>query len=213
MVAFSLSLFRKFVFITCSVFSVIVIGIAADLTNLKTHLFYSVYWAFVQSLSVATAVLTLLTLPTMLIVELKWPQASVYTSMVVAELGWLFILWVLWVATASRSSAINIILSYDCSVIYGGSGCTETQAIEAFAFINWLLLLGYSLAVLSFSVRSALNGRRVWFVSVREVTWWPEKGGVISSPVPVSTGTGPMTASHGYPLHDQGNQAGQHSPV
>jgi len=56
------------------------------------------------------------------------------------ELGWFFILWVLWIATFADTAA-----NTDCySLLYlpsnGDKMCWEVHAVEAFSFLAWFLL-------------------------------------------------------------------------
>jgi hypothetical protein len=65
-------------------FAVIVLGLAAHVTNV-TEEFFGLYYQF-AALAIATAVLTLVSLPVFLIVDAV--RTGAITSMVVVELAW-----------------------------------------------------------------------------------------------------------------------------
>jgi len=193
---------RTIAFLTSVALSVIVLGVASDLTDFTTHAFIPFYWSF-QALAIATAVLTLLTLPIMLIVDLMRP--GTWLSKIVVELAWVFILWVLWLATAGSTSTVNAtLLSHDCTRYPGRSStaCSEIQVTEAFAFINWLLLLSYTVLVLTFSVSSAIKGQVVWFLSVREA-WHSDRADDVPMAVASPFITGMPSASQNGHLYPQ----------
>jgi hypothetical protein len=48
-------------------------------------------------------------------------------------------------------------------------------------------VLSYSISVMIFSVNSAINGRSVWLVSVKDVTWRSDRTGDSLAPVPMSS--------------------------
>ncbi|KAK7471078.1 hypothetical protein VKT23_002493 [Stygiomarasmius scandens] len=173
----SLSSFRLAVLATCVVFALIVLGLAAHMKHFtdgldlrgapeKLPLDY-------EGLAIATAILTLITLPVMIALDAVH-KGKVFTSKVVVELVWLGILWVLWVATAAQSvvSFNKIFEGVGCDPDkLGGvliTFCRETQATAAFGFLIWIALFFYTLVLLAFSIRAADRGSSVWFSGVAE---------------------------------------------
>ncbi|KAI6047989.1 hypothetical protein EDC04DRAFT_42145 [Pisolithus marmoratus] len=149
------------------VFSVIVLGLSAHLISL-TEKYYAFYFIF-GALGIATAVLTIFTVPVMLIIDVV--RRGAFTSMVIVELIWLFVLWVLWVATAGEAvSAAELYFSAGC--VYENSlvnqACHEIQAVEAFSFLVFFILLGYTIVLLVFTCIAAARGNSLWLKSVRE---------------------------------------------
>jgi len=155
-----------------SVFSVIVLGISADLIHL-TEANFGVY--FVSSaLALAVSLLTLLTILPMMIIDTL--RNGAFTSMVIFELVWTFILWVLWIATAALSSQDGT-GSADCAY-YGAffnlaTMCHEFNAIEGFSHVTWLIFLFYFATLLVSTMRLNKNGHTgVWQQSVKETDFW-----------------------------------------
>ncbi|KAL4067357.1 hypothetical protein V8B97DRAFT_1977508 [Scleroderma yunnanense] len=165
-------------------FSVIVLGLCADLISL-TEQYYSSYFTF-AALGVATAGLTIFSVPVMLMIDFL--RRGAVTSMVLVELIWLFVLWVLWVATAGEAvSAANFYFPQGC--IYTdyptvNQACHEIQAVEAFSFLNFFVLLGYTIVLLVFACIAASRGNSPWFSSVKETTFLaPAPGGPLAQPM------------------------------
>lgn len=153
------------------VFSLIVVGLSAHLISL-TEEYYALYFVFC-ALGIATAGLTISTVPVMLIIDVI--RRGAFTSMVVVELVWLFVLWVLWVATAGEAvSAGNYYFPSGC--VYDkyptvNEACREIQAVEAFSFLAFFVLLGYTSVLLVFTCIAAARGNSLWLRSVKESTF------------------------------------------
>ncbi|OAX42674.1 hypothetical protein K503DRAFT_682873, partial [Rhizopogon vinicolor AM-OR11-026] len=128
-------------------------------------------------LGMATSLLTIITVPIMLIVD--FVRRGAFTSMVVVELVWLFILWVLWVATAAEAIATSNFY-FPAGCIYANSAnayCTELQAVEAFAFLNFIMFFVYTKVLLVFSIIASSRGKNVWTSSVKESTSFAPNSG------------------------------------
>lgn len=184
------------------VFSVIVLGLSAHLIALTEQSFSS-YLIFC-ALGVATAGLTIATVPVMLFIDIM--RRGAFTSMILVELIWLFVLWVLWVATAGEAvDASNLLFPTGCVFPFDptiNQACHEIQAIEAFSFLAFFTLLGYTLVLLIFSSIAAARGNSVWLSSVKESRFLaPAVGAQQPMSVPMS-----MPAQHPHP-------SGMPSPV
>ncbi|KAI9570204.1 hypothetical protein HD554DRAFT_2170379 [Boletus coccyginus] len=160
-------LIRQGVLGATALFSLIELAISANLTS-QTEQFYAVTATF-TALGIAVGVISVLTLPVMLIVDII--RRGAFTSMIVVELGWLGVLWILWVATAGESiSEFNYVFPLGC--IYNDSTvngmCQEVQAITAFSFLNFIILLLYTGVLSVMAVVAAARGQGVWLSSVKE---------------------------------------------
>ncbi|KAJ3542290.1 hypothetical protein NMY22_g3569 [Coprinellus aureogranulatus] len=155
---------------TVGVFSIIVLGISAHLVHISNG--FTPDWA---GLALATSILTLLSLPVLYIVSIK--RRGAVAAFVIVELIVLWILWILWLATGADAASSNPGLNF-CNV----GVCSEIRALEAFSFLNWLLLMFYSLTVLVLSVSAHSRGHRgVWRSQVNEFDWNSHKGGVVGT--------------------------------
>ena len=96
---------------------IIALGISAHLLNFTTY-WYGFYYTF-TALTIASAALTMVTLPVMYVLHLLRAyrmlivnprlvldrfRTGAFTSMVAFEVVWLFVLWVLWIASAGLAS-------------------------------------------------------------------------------------------------------------
>ncbi|KAJ7464843.1 hypothetical protein B0H11DRAFT_67945 [Mycena galericulata] len=173
----SRSLIRLAVLSTVLVFSVIVLGLAASLSSTTQSFGFQFTYA---SLAIATAVITMVTIGPMIALEILQPGGI--TSMVIFEINSLFFLWVLWLATASESAQADAV--FNDFLGFGSCGdlvddpidsgiCTKTSAIEAFAFLNWIILMGYAGTLLFLSVVAAnRNHAGVWKSSVAQAPFF-----------------------------------------
>ncbi|KIM70151.1 hypothetical protein SCLCIDRAFT_12726 [Scleroderma citrinum Foug A] len=165
------TIFRIVMLALSVTFSVIVAGLSADLISL-TEEYYNLYFTF-AALGIATAGLTIFTIPVMLMVD--FIRRGAFTSMILVELIWFFILWVLWVATAGEAvTAANTYFPQGC--IYAdyplvNQACHEIQAVEAFSFLAFFVLLGYTIVLLVFACIAASRGNLPWFSSVKETSF------------------------------------------
>ncbi|KAG1850595.1 hypothetical protein DFJ58DRAFT_661969 [Suillus subalutaceus] len=181
-------------------FSLIGLGLNAYFLSLTAP--YDFYYIF-TALDTATAVLTIVTIPIMLIVD--FTRRGAFTSMIVFELSWLFILAILWVATAGETvAASNYYYPRGCvdSDPTFNTYCIEMQVMEAFAFLNFFIFLGYTCVLLVFSIIGSSHGNSVWTRSVKEATFFAQK----SQQVPLDQYSGaPPT---GYTAVSQPQQLG-----
>jgi hypothetical protein len=188
-----LPLIRLVVFTATLVFAVIVLALSAHLTSLTAPVVFDF-----EGLGIAVGVLSLITMPVMIGVD--FARRGAFTSMVLVELIWTFILWVLWIATAALAAEESQISFGDFSAscnfentIVAGE-CHELAAIEAFSFLAWLLLMGYNITLLVFAIMGASRGNRTWTSSVGDGLLTPKGGEGVAPVSALSTGTGYSTA-------------------
>ncbi|KAH7922791.1 hypothetical protein BV22DRAFT_633511 [Leucogyrophana mollusca] len=181
-----LPLFRTIVFGVSVFCSFIVLGLSGHLVSPTEGYTFA-------GLGVATAVLTLLTMPAMFIIDFL--RQGTFTSMVVVELSWLCMLhaatvskpksvltlfmfmsaaflWILWIATAGTAVGKSTVqFPLGCSNIAPDltESCNEIAAVEAFSFIAFFLLIAYTGVVLTFAIIATSRGNNIWFTSVKEV--------------------------------------------
>ncbi|KAG1813230.1 uncharacterized protein BJ212DRAFT_1367319 [Suillus subaureus] len=189
-------------------FSLIGLGLNAYFLSLTVpDNFYFIF----SALGVATAMLTIVTIPIMLIID--FTRRGAFTSMIVFELSWLFILAILWVATAGEAiTTFNYYYPRGCvdttDPTYNAY-CMELQAVEAFAFLNFFIFLGYTCVLLVFSIIGSSRGNNVWTRSVKEATFFAQKSWPAQQQVPLSQYSGaPPT---GYTPVSQPQQLGTYS--
>lgn len=122
------------------------------------------------SLAIATAILTLLSLPAM--IALSMFRKGAFTSMIAVEIGWTWFLWIMWIAVGASS----VDLFADSCDLYqfafgqqGVNACNDNKGIIALAFLNWICLLFYKVFLTGLTFRQYLRGNtRVWVMDVTE---------------------------------------------
>ncbi|THU91972.1 hypothetical protein K435DRAFT_726568 [Dendrothele bispora CBS 962.96] len=183
------STFRLGALVALILCSLVVLGLSAHLTSESEEAFHLID-AF-EGLGIATAAITIATVPLMVGVELT--RKGAFTSMVVVELTWLGILWVLWLATASGADTIqffNLAFPLGCDRLHQvaeielprsaadelTAACRETQAVAAFGFLGWIILMFYWVFLLIVSITAASHGNsQVWFSSVHDMNAYDSK--------------------------------------
>jgi len=168
-----LSTARLVTFSTTILFSVIVMSLSADLISLTTPIFYYKF----SALALATSLLTMFSVGVMLVVDLL-RQGSVF-SYIVVEIGWLSILWVLWLSSGSYAAWTDgqLINAFpgESSCTFGFFSdsravqiCQEIKAIMAFSFLTWILLMSYTVLLLLLAIRAQEQGNSAWTSGVRD---------------------------------------------
>jgi len=162
------ALVRIPVFGALLVFSLIVLGVDAHLISQASFTILGVHYSLAPSwlkLGVAVAVITIVSLVAILVMDLL--RKGAVTSFISVELGWLGVLWVLWLATAADTAN-----GVQCSGVidgFDGSICGQAQAAEAFSFLAWLLLMAYWILLLVFAIIAATQGQPgIWMVNVAD---------------------------------------------
>jgi len=140
-------LIRLASFGTVLVFSIIVLGLSANIDALVHASFDP------ASLALAVSVITIFTMVP--IIALEHLRKGMVTSLVFVELIWVGVLWVLWLASGGEAASLGVIASR-CSSDFLSSGektlCSSIVAITAFSFLNWLILMGWFVTLLIFGV-------------------------------------------------------------
>ncbi|CAL1701576.1 unnamed protein product [Somion occarium] len=163
-----LELARLVAFGTVSLFSVIILALSAHWIATTETKFVSPFYDPYAAFALAVSLLSLLTLPAMLIID--HIRKGAFTSKIIFELSWIGTLAILWLASAAVTSQVYANSTLTCwrnfTVII--VGCREAQAIQAFGHLNWLLLFFYSVGLAVLSLVSHNNGRDVWHYSVKD---------------------------------------------
>jgi len=164
-------LVRMGVFATTSVFALLVVILSGLVINYTSSLF-GVFFSY-AALGIATGLLTLLTLPAMLAFSIY--RKGAFTSMIAVEVGWIWFLWILWIAVGGNSATGFILFgscsSFDVNFVPPGFGaaCSESQAITAFGFLSWILLLFYNAVLFTLAIRQHLRGNTgIWTKDVTD---------------------------------------------
>jgi len=132
------------------IFAIVVLGISGHLLAIRhTH-----YWHF-AALAVAVSSLTILTFPVILLVNTFLGSGDrTSTERIFGEALWLSIMWILWLATgANATHAARVhFFSGGCSFFSGFSNtiCNEFRVVEAFAYINFIILLCYTIGLFAY---------------------------------------------------------------
>jgi len=193
-----LSIVRKAVFAVVLLFSIIALGLSAHLTQL-TNRYFNLYFDF-AALAIATAVLSMISLVVMEAVDTM--RKGAVTSMILVELGWLSFMWILWLATGADAADATNGMKNTCNIKIRGASdlktlCHEYSGIQAFAFLNWIILLGYTSTVLAFCIIALSRGHKnVWFSSVKDLDLSAPSS---SGEKVVAHNTGPSILTPQYP--------------
>jgi len=171
-------------------FSLIVLGTAAHILSV-TESILGTFWAYI-AFAVAVSVLTLLTLPPLIITSIIRSGAA--PNYVVVELGWISVLWVLWMASAGFSAnQLSLQFPIGCSSNAFVSdisnvvtiNCSEFWAVEAFSWLIWLTLMPYAVFLFFMAIIQHSRGnRQVWTYPVHQVNFFAPREGVIPGMVP-----------------------------
>ncbi|KAJ6548769.1 hypothetical protein B0H19DRAFT_1299808 [Mycena capillaripes] len=207
---------RLIILVTVSLFALISMSLAAAVMATGSTLGPFVDIAFMPpTLAIAVAVLTLLTVPVMIVLEIVRPGAY-FTSMIIFEILWLGFLSVMWLASGAAQAVENVVLIGFCSFdssddSFDGSFndsfdgppgdslsniCGETRAIAAFGFLNWLILMFYTLTIMIMSCVAMSRKRgRVWTGSLANAP--------LSTSAPAEKGSIPLSYESSYPQVQQ----------
>ncbi|THU93800.1 hypothetical protein K435DRAFT_779702 [Dendrothele bispora CBS 962.96] len=145
------STFRLGALVALILCALVVLGLSAHLTS-KSEQAAPFHRIFAfEGLGIATGAITIATVPLMVGVDLT--RKGAFTSMVVVELTWL-----------DETAA-----------------CRETQAVAAFGFLGWIILMFYWVFLLIISITAASHGNsRVWFSSVYDMNVYDSKEALMS---------------------------------
>ncbi|KAJ6471934.1 hypothetical protein C8R45DRAFT_414741 [Mycena sanguinolenta] len=171
--ALTFALIRLVVLFTVAVFASIALGVAAATISFLNHTFRF------AGFGMTAAVFTLLTVPPLIVLEILRPGSM--TSMVMLEIFWFALLAILWFLTGGYTAAFKPGFGLGCGSVeykelqavdkeFGAptSGapnriCSEISVLEAFAFLNSIILIVY---VGTLSVMSLMEEIREYKASV-----------------------------------------------
>ncbi|KAG2141003.1 hypothetical protein DEU56DRAFT_796599 [Suillus clintonianus] len=137
---------RIFILSFTLILAIVVLGISAHLIAIRP----TDYWRF-AALAVAVSSLTILTFPLFIILAFSVTRQGKH-GVIVAEAMWSTIMWILWLSTGANSTraARRTFFSGACGVFtfYGSKTCNEFKTVEAFAYIIFIILLGYTIGLM-----------------------------------------------------------------
>ncbi|KAI0772456.1 hypothetical protein BD413DRAFT_623456 [Trametes elegans] len=169
-----LQIFRLFALSFTLLAGIIVLSIGAHLT--ATSLKWLDSYVNFEPMAIAVGGFSMVTMPVMIAIDLV--RTGAFTSMVAVELGWLSLLWVLWLAAAALT-VDEVGNAFDsCDFVQSPvltQACNETHALEGFAFAAWLVLLAYTAALLVVALVSSSRGAPIWTSSVKEYASAPPR--------------------------------------
>lgn len=128
-------------------FAIVVLGISGHLLAIRP----TDYWRF-AALAVAVSSLTILTFPVILIVNtFIGRDSNISPERILGEAGWITIMWILWLSTganATRAARAHFFAGACNSFSgYPNKICNEFKVVEAFAYINFIILLCYMIGL------------------------------------------------------------------
>lgn len=114
-------------------------------------------------LSVASGVLTILTLPIILLYDMA--QERSYCATVLFELIWLLSLIIIWVVTGVKTTGVTSGTFKDCSTISVAAVqglCGDAQTLFLFSLLTAGILGAYAVALGGVAVSRAASGKPIW---------------------------------------------------
>jgi len=165
-----LGILRIVAFASTLLLSVVVLGLTAHFTS-TTNTYLQSTFNF-SALSLASASITIVSLPVMLIVDFM--RTGAFTSMVVVELVWIFVVWVLWLSTAADTAwfaSLEFVSSCNYINKIVSTACREVQAIEAFSFLIWIILMAYTITLLVYAIIGSSRGHKTWTSTVKQANF------------------------------------------
>jgi hypothetical protein len=174
-------------------------------------------------IGIATGILTLLTLPVFVIVDLI--RKGAFTSMILTELITSTILWVLYLTTGALASHAFVGIT-GCSSLSVADGypanaetaCQDGMAVEALSFLSMAILIVYSFVLLVFTFIATSRGNNVWTSSVKDTNFfaptaepksefqpgYPPQQVTYTTTPSAAFGTPPVGTQHMYPNYHTG---------
>ncbi|KAF9226955.1 hypothetical protein BS17DRAFT_814852 [Gyrodon lividus] len=170
-------LLRTIIFSLVTIFALVILGICAHIEYLISG-YTGAHLAF-AAFGLAAACVTVVSLPLLLL--LGNLRRGNFTSMIIFEIIWFFILWVMWIGTAG-DTVVDRAFYFPDGCIYDAYPttnqiCYEFTVVEAFAFLNFLCVFVYYDVILLYAIINAIRGKGIWTASVQEAV------GITSSPV------------------------------
>lgn len=191
--------FRAIIFSVSSVLALVVIGICAHIESLVAG-YQDVYLSF-AAFGLGAGSLTVLSLPLFLIVGRV--RRGAFTSMVIFEIAWFFILWVIWVGTAGDTAAGRAYYFPDGCIYpdYPTSNqiCYEITVVEAAAFAIFFSVFIYYDTIVLYAIIQAIRGRGIWTSSIAAAS--EASGPPPTSVLPVAQYAGAPGGQPPYPTY------------
>ncbi|KAL0058888.1 hypothetical protein AAF712_014401 [Marasmius tenuissimus] len=158
-----------------TLFSFICLALSAHITYITTS--ERARLADFQGLSIAASVLTLVSVPVFLVVGFL--RKGSFMTMNVVEVPVCAFLAVLWMANGILMSQWASVIGY-AEVGCGWAGwtrgqsgfCSEFTAVEAFSFLNWILLFAYIAFVIVVCLIGKSRGNNVWLVGANDAEYF-----------------------------------------
>ncbi|KAF9256089.1 hypothetical protein L218DRAFT_1007833 [Marasmius fiardii PR-910] len=167
-----------------------------------------------EQLSIAVAVLTILSAPAFLVIGLL-RKGSILTMNVV-EIPVLGFLSILWLANAALYAEWDTIFSATCSARILAAGdrtfCGEFHAVEALSFITWIALLGYVGTTIILCIIGKNRGNDVWMIGAQEADYFTFKHNTQAAAQPQYTGSTVPAQYTGQSVPMQQQYSGQQQP-
>ncbi|KZT72693.1 hypothetical protein DAEQUDRAFT_755094 [Daedalea quercina L-15889] len=193
---FWLGIFRLTTLIWAAVCGIIVLALGAHMIS-ETQQLFSEYTDY-SALGVAVGVLTFVSAPTMIALDFFM---STFTSWISVELGWLSLLWILFLAAgADAANGLNNI-DNQCDFVLNevNNICHETQAMTAFAFLAWIALMAYTITLLVVAILNGDASTNVWTSSVRDTFGGASAKSGNQYPMTTNAATAPVVYSQPRP--------------
>ncbi|KAH7910316.1 hypothetical protein BJ138DRAFT_975146, partial [Hygrophoropsis aurantiaca] len=185
--------FRAIIFSLATLLGLAVLAICAHI-EYKISGIDGIYLSF-AALGLAAGAVTAVSMPLFLI--LGRLKTKVFTSMIVFEIVWGFLLWVFWIATAGDSAAAKAYYFTE-GCIYGSTEtnqlCYEFTVVEALSFIIFFSVFVYYDTLVLYSIINTIRGRGVWTSTVYEASTAPVQ--IVGVPM---TQYVPVAAPQGQP--------------
>jgi hypothetical protein len=158
---------RLGIFGLVSFFSILVLGLGAHIVSVFAGAELPIDYA---ALGIAVSLLTLFSLIPMLV--LSFMDKVLWVNMVAVEVGWLGVLWILWIATAALTNNDFIACGFiglDTPTVIS---CGEVLAFQALSWLNWVLLFKYTIVLIALTIFQHVRGNRVWTAPVYQVNFF-----------------------------------------
>ncbi|KAF8759795.1 hypothetical protein RHS01_01969 [Rhizoctonia solani] len=154
---------------TVLVFSLIVLGISGYWVSLLQGTGTGL--GTPASFSLAVSVITWAFMFPALLVSIF--RRGSFLSWVAIELGICGVLWVLWLASAAYTTSLSAGIALNCDLasdIGAESSCRQYQAIQAFSWLNWVILFAYIVLVIALAIKAMNKGQSVWTMEISDLS-------------------------------------------
>lgn len=171
-------------FIAVLLFALIVLGISGHWVSLLQGLISS--YSNPSAFALAVSVITWAFLGPLPLISLL--RKGSVLSWVVVELAIVGLLWVLWLAAAAYISSITQGASLNCDYVFltpeAESICRQYQALQAFCWLNWIILFIYLVLLLVLTIKAQGRGHSVWTSDVTDLHSFAAGGGSTNNLAP-----------------------------